>query len=306
MSLRLGSGDILITQHQASLGSLQPKEIVRVSSAGEIRGKGSPSSELPLHLAIYGGLPVQAVLHAHPLAALAFSGSGLSFLPISLEDRFLLGDVPIVDQETPTVTEPERVVEPLKRNRIVILKNHGTVAVGNTLMEAFHLTDLLEAALKAQLFRSLFLGQPGPRIPKKKKHENPSANAFEVFSEKHRKALVDRVNNDRKIQELGRKSRFSTSLGFQLLDGAKARCWTFHFNNGRITRCEQGPRASYIFTALRETWKLVFQGELDPFVATLQGTITLTKGTLKDLSHWYRPCQEIFQVWQKTKPGSKR
>jgi L-fuculose-phosphate aldolase len=305
MSVMLESGAILITCHQASLGFLDSKGVMEVSGRGETSGKGSPSSELPLHLAIYRELPVLAVLHAHPPNVIAFSGSGTQFAPISLEEKFSLGSVPIHDQsQTPTVTDPREVVRLLKRNRIVILKNHGSVAVGRSLMEAFHLTDLLEAALKAQLLRSLIGRGAGPRIQRKK--IIPLKDSSPIFSPEHLKALVDRVNQNEEVQRSGRKNHFSTSLGFRVVDGDGSQCWTFRFADGRIMGWEKNANASYVFSAPWEIWELVFRGELDPFVATLQGTITLTKGELKDLSKWYDPCQKVFQVWQTMHPLGNR
>ena len=61
--------------------------------------------------------------------------------------------MPIIAQDTPTVTKPEKVVEALKYHPVVIIKGHGTVAIGKTFQEAFLFTDLLEEAVHCQFFK---------------------------------------------------------------------------------------------------------------------------------------------------------
>ena len=51
-------------------------------------------------------------------------------MPVSFEEKYTIGEVPIIPQDTPTVTQPEKVVEELKYHPVVIIKGHGTVAIG--------------------------------------------------------------------------------------------------------------------------------------------------------------------------------
>jgi L-fuculose-phosphate aldolase len=307
MSGRLDSGEILITRHQAALGFLEEADIANVLPSGDVRGKGCPSSELPLHLAIYREIAVDAVFHAHPPTAIAFSASEADFLPISLEDKLSFGNVPVLDfSQTPTVTDPDRVAAELKQSRVVILKNHGTVVVGRSLAETFHMTDLLEAALKGQLLKSLFSSTEHPSKQKPAQPVSQKKAGPAIFSPEHVQSLVNLVNKRPEIGELGRKTRFTTSLSFQVVDGEAPRSWTFHFTDGHITGWEENADAPYVFSASRETWDLVFRGRLDPFVATVQGVISLTRGELRSLSKWYQPCQKVFEIWQKNHRSVRR
>ena len=74
LSIRETNGDIWITPARVDKGSLGPADIVLVRADGTIEGKHPPSSELPLHQAIYKARPeVRGVVHAHPVALVAFS-----------------------------------------------------------------------------------------------------------------------------------------------------------------------------------------------------------------------------------------
>ena len=112
-----------------------------------------PLSETPLHLAVYKGTEAQAIVHVHPPMVLAFSLTHESFVPVSFEEKYTIGEVAIIPQDTPTVTKPQQVVEELKYHPVVIIKGHGTVAIGKNLQEAFLLTDLLEEAVHCQFFQ---------------------------------------------------------------------------------------------------------------------------------------------------------
>lgn len=154
ISCRLEKKRFLITAQHAPLGFLGTHDLVGIDQKGKsVKKSGRPSSEMPLHLAVYAGTEANAVIHAHPPMVLAFSLTHQSFVPLSFEEKFTFGEVPVIAQETPTVTEPGQVIQGLRVRPIVILKGHGTVAVGKDLREAFLLTDLLEEAVRCQFFK---------------------------------------------------------------------------------------------------------------------------------------------------------
>src|SRR5918995_7053864 len=154
LSCRAMENNFLITGQHAPLGFLTATDLVRIDSAGQPIDKSQrPSSETPLHLAVYAGTNTEVVVHVHPPAVLAFSLNHDSFLPVSFEEKYTIGEVPIIPQDTPTVTQPEQLVEELKYHPIVMIKGHGTVAIGKDFQEAFLLTDLLEEAVRCQFFK---------------------------------------------------------------------------------------------------------------------------------------------------------
>lgn len=150
ISARLPNGQVLITPHACSLGYVRPEDLLVVDQKGSVvRGKGEPSAEMLLHLAIYRSTSANAIVHTHPPYSVALSAAGVKPQPITIESAFILGDVDILNQQYPTTADiTEKIVRALKRSKVVILKNHGVFAIGKDLLDAFFLTETLEETAK--------------------------------------------------------------------------------------------------------------------------------------------------------------
>jgi len=299
ISCRLSDGDILITGQHAPLGFLTASDIVRLTSDGKARGKNRrASSETPMHLAIYQGTDARAVIHAHPPMTLAYSFDHDRFDPLSFEEKFTVGTVAVITQETPTVTRPEALVESLLYQPIVIVKGHGTVAVGGDLKEAFLLTDLLEEAVRCHAFRAQ-AGSPRPQtgVSANAARPQPSANhAYPLFSREHMHALVKSVKEDQQFRADGSATGLTTSLTLHLRDSDAF--WTVKFTAGEIAGIEQSADGEFLISAEKRWWEAVFNNRMDPFFATLRGKLTLERGDLAKLAQWYKPFQRAFTLWQ--------
>jgi L-fuculose-phosphate aldolase len=301
LSCRLGEHKFLITGQHAPLGFLRTEQLVRIDQDGRAEVEGQkPSSETPMHLGIYAGTDAQVIIHTHPPMVLAFSLTHESFVPISFEEKYTIGEVPIIFQDTPTVTQPEKVVTELKYHPVIIIKGHGTVAIGKDFEEAFLLTDLLEEAVHCQFFKERLSGatvaggaapskvQPMPMVA--------SGEGFALFSEEHMKALVDGANADTDFRSHGAETRLTTSLTLFLEDLERA--WTVQFRDGTIIALEPGDSGEFLISGNAEWWNAVFSNRIDPFLATQQGKLKLKRGDLADLSRWYKPFQRAFALWQ--------
>ena len=295
ISSRIGRGRFLITGQHAPLGFLTLSDLVEIGREGRaIKKKKQPSSETPLHLAVYEGTEAKAIIHVHPPGVLAFSLGHQSFVPLSFEEKYTIGEVPILSQETPTVTEPEKVAKELRLHPVIILQGHGTVAVGKDLREAFLLTDLLEEAVHCQhLKKDSSSSAPDPPPPS---IQRPGEKTYVLFSREHMGALVDDANSDPEFQKLGRDTDLTTSLTMVSEDSDAS--WTFHFSQGKITRLEAGGEGEFTFSGKNEWWEAVFENRLDPFMATQQGKLRLTRGELWKLSRWFKPFRRGFELWQ--------
>src|SRR6478672_1136811 len=74
LSIREENGDLWITPARVDKGALRREDIVLVHPDGSTEGCRVPSSELPLHQAIYKLRPdFRGIVHAHPVALVAFS-----------------------------------------------------------------------------------------------------------------------------------------------------------------------------------------------------------------------------------------
>jgi L-fuculose-phosphate aldolase len=300
LSCRVGKNDFLITGQHAPLGFLTAKDLVRIHADGKpLKKSQRASSETPMHVAIYAGTEAQAIVHVHPPMVLAFSLSHDSFAPLSYEEKYTIGNVPVIPQDTPTVTKPAEVVEALKYNPIAIIKGHGTVAIGKTFQDAFLCTDLLEEAVHCQFFRN---GIGGSRKFDDTRSVAPVAaraaaeKAFELFSREHMAALVESANSDGDFRRFGSDTSLTTSLTLHMEDNDAA--WTVQFVGGEITALNEKPDGDFVISGKAEWWRAVFSNKIDAFLATQQGKLKLKRGELAQLSRWYKPFQRAFALWQ--------
>lgn len=147
-------GYLWITPSGVHKGFLEPQDLLLIDLQGQVQqGKGHPSSETPMHLALYQCRPdIHAVVHAHPPIATALTVAGYRLdVPLLPEAVVVLGDVPTVPYQLPTTTLFARAVRnAMRQAEAALLENHGSVTVGSSLQTAFNLMETLERA--AQIF----------------------------------------------------------------------------------------------------------------------------------------------------------
>lgn len=171
LSARLDSNHILISTSGSSLGRLRPRDIVKVNLKSKPRsGRKCPSSEFPLHSLVYRSLPVKKIIHCHPPLTNAYFLIYSRLKALTPEAKVYLGDIPVVKQDTPTVTKPREVIQALANNRLVVLKNHGVVSIGDNFTDALLLIETLENSIKiaalARLFKKGILDPLDKRLKK--------------------------------------------------------------------------------------------------------------------------------------------
>ncbi|MBU3958425.1 MAG: class II aldolase/adducin family protein [Candidatus Omnitrophica bacterium] len=157
LSARLDRDNILITATGVCLGGLEYKNILKVSLTEKIRRDIKPvSSEFPLHRLIYKNLDTKTVIHCHPPLTNAYFSIYPSLKVLTHEAKFCLGNIPVVKQGTPTISKPELVINALKRNNLVAIKNHGIVCSAKNFEDGLHLIELLEETVKTISIIRLF------------------------------------------------------------------------------------------------------------------------------------------------------
>jgi L-fuculose-phosphate aldolase len=148
LSLRDEDGNIWITPTRVDKGSLRREDMVRVRGDGTVEGLHPPSSELPLHLAIYKARPdLGGIVHAHPVALVAFSlVHDVPNTRLFHKARTVCGEVGFAPYELPGSEALARnVCEVFRSGRYCsILENHGAVTGGDSLLDAFHRFETLE------------------------------------------------------------------------------------------------------------------------------------------------------------------
>lgn len=155
LSVRLGEDRFLVTGSGISKGHLTPGDLVVVDARGEVvSGTRRASTELRMHLAVYAARPdVEAVVHAHPLTAVALTVAGLP-PPSDLvpEAAVTLGPIAVASFATPGTEEvPASLAPLLPGHDAILLERHGALTVGKTLGEAFDRMETLERVARIAL-----------------------------------------------------------------------------------------------------------------------------------------------------------
>ncbi|XP_032395812.1 alpha-adducin isoform X15 [Etheostoma spectabile] len=189
--------------------------LVKINFQGEIVDRGSTNlgvnqAGFTLHSAIYAARPdVKCIVHIHTSAGGAVSAMKCGLLPISPE-ALSLGEVAYHDYQGILVDEEESTL--IQRNlgpnsKVLILRNHGLVSVGETVEEAFYYIHNLVTACEIQVRTLASAGGPDnlvlldptkyksrPRVPEPAV-DRPSAHPKWLVGEQEFEALMRMLDN---------------------------------------------------------------------------------------------------------------
>ncbi|MEV3991606.1 class II aldolase/adducin family protein [Streptomyces sp. NPDC049837] len=145
VSVRVGDL-VLVTPSGVPYDRLTPADTVAVDLDGtQVRGRLTPTSELPMHLEIYRHTTARAVVHTHAVHATAVST--------------LVTELPLIHYMAAALGGPVRVApyalygtEELAGHMLgaldgrtgCLLRNHGTITYGDSLDQAYDRTAQLE------------------------------------------------------------------------------------------------------------------------------------------------------------------
>ena len=161
VSVRLDDGRILATPTMTCKGRMTDELIAITDIEGRQLNDSRASSELAMHLLIYRERPdVKAVCHAHPPHGTAFAVAGLAIdQPILSEVILTLGCVPLAEYGTPSTAELTDAMRPLvKHHNALLMANHGAVAYGADLWQAFDRLETLEHTAKIAILSRVLGG----------------------------------------------------------------------------------------------------------------------------------------------------
>ncbi|XP_054896339.1 alpha-adducin isoform X4 [Poeciliopsis prolifica] len=142
--------------------------LVKINLQGEIVDRGSTNlgvnqAGFMLHSAIYAARPdVKCIVHIHTAAGAAVSAMKCGLLPISPE-ALSLGEVSYHDYHGILVDDEERglIQKSLgPKSKVLILRNHGLVSIGETVEEAFYYIHNLVTACEIQVRTLASAGGP--------------------------------------------------------------------------------------------------------------------------------------------------
>ncbi|MCU0363281.1 MAG: class II aldolase/adducin family protein [Bacteroidales bacterium] len=170
ISCRLNDEIIALTPSATDKGRMNWKEVALIGITGENHSQGlRPSIESEMHLAVYRKHPgVNAIVHAHPLFATAFTAMKCKIeTNLTAEACAILGEPVFVPYALMGSAElAEAVSENLFQNGILLLENHGIVAAGQSLLQAFDRLEVLENAAR-MTFITESMGKKSPLTPER-------------------------------------------------------------------------------------------------------------------------------------------
>src|SRR5260370_11211687 len=161
VSVRLDDGRLLASPTMTCKGRMTDDLIAVTDLEGRSVNERRASSELAMPLLIYRERPdVKAVCHAHPPHGTAFAVAGLPIdQPILSEVILTLGCVPLAEYGTPSTEELTNAMRPLiKHHNALLMANHGAVAYGSDLWQAFDRLETLEHTAKIAILSRVLGG----------------------------------------------------------------------------------------------------------------------------------------------------
>lgn len=145
VSVRVGD-TVLVTPSGVPYDRLRPADVTGVDLTGrQVLGTLVPTSELPLHLAVYRETDARAVVHTHAVHATAASTLVDELPPIHYMTAALGGPVRVARYATYGTPElAAHTLRALEDRTGCLLRNHGTLTYGATLDQAYDRTAQLE------------------------------------------------------------------------------------------------------------------------------------------------------------------
>ncbi|WP_030264652.1 class II aldolase/adducin family protein [Streptomyces violens] len=146
VSVRAG-GLVLVTPSGVPYDRLGPADLVAVDPADgrQVAGALKPTSELPMHLAVYRHTSAAAIVHTHAVHATAVSTLVPELPPVHYMTAALGGTVRVASYATYGSQElADNMLHALRDRTGVLLQNHGTLTYGDTLDQAYDRTAQLE------------------------------------------------------------------------------------------------------------------------------------------------------------------
>uniref|UniRef100_A0A672NWR0 Class II aldolase/adducin N-terminal domain-containing protein n=1 Tax=Sinocyclocheilus grahami TaxID=75366 RepID=A0A672NWR0_SINGR len=150
---------ILIIPRGLSFAEASASNLVKVNILGDVIDQGSTNLQIDPagfspHAAIYSVRPdVRCVIHISTPATAAVSSMKCGLLPIS-QEALILGDIAYYNYQG-SLDEQEERIELQKAlgpsAKVLVLRNHGVVALGETIEEAFHYVYNAQFACEIQV-----------------------------------------------------------------------------------------------------------------------------------------------------------
>lgn len=166
VSVRVGD-TVLVTPSGVAYDRLGPDELCAVDLDGrQVAGELRPTSELPLHLAVYRATGAAAVVHTHAVHATAVSTLVDELPAVHYMTAALGGPVRVAPYATYGSEElAAHALAALRDRSGCLLRNHGTIVYGDSLRQAYDNTAQLEWMCRVWLAAASVPGRTPTLLP---------------------------------------------------------------------------------------------------------------------------------------------
>jgi L-fuculose-phosphate aldolase len=167
---------VAVTPTGAVISELEPGDltVIRLEDGEVVEGELAPTSEVPMHLAVYRATGTGAIAHTHAATSTAI-GLVCDEIPLVHYTMLSLGGALRVAPYATYGTEQlaEHVVAALQYKQAALMQNHGSIALGSTVAKSVDNLELAEwcaetyaraVALSAALHGPV--AAPGGRAPR--------------------------------------------------------------------------------------------------------------------------------------------
>lgn len=139
---------VYITNTGTKLGFLKEEDISAIPINADRSIYPRISSEWDVHKNIYLNTKARAIIHAHPPHTVALSLRLNRIEAMDYEGLLTFKSVEVIENHGERDLLIKSIVDVIRKDRIVVVKGHGTFAIGDSLEEALFLTSSLEFSSK--------------------------------------------------------------------------------------------------------------------------------------------------------------
>ncbi|MEE8356176.1 MAG: class II aldolase/adducin family protein, partial [Anaerolineales bacterium] len=146
--------------------TIQRSDISIVDLDGNLLEGPTPSSEIPMHTAIYRNISrAISICHTHSIYGMVFAMLGEDIPLMSIELMVSGAPIPVAPWAAPGTTRAGEVTVDLFQTRpdlnVMLLRQHGLLAIGNSLDQALERAYNAEIGLKVY-YKAKSMGKPQP------------------------------------------------------------------------------------------------------------------------------------------------
>ena len=181
----------LLNPYGLMFGEITASSLVRVDLDGNVLSDtpyGINKAGYVIHSAVHGIRPdVRCVIHLHTRDGVAVAMTEEGLLPLNQTAMMIIDEIAYHDYEGPAfnLSERQRLATNLSSRNLMILRNHGTMALGRSVPEAFQRLYNLEWACGVQV-RARSMGVPlvtPSKLALERMHNRPKADALRAYAE---------------------------------------------------------------------------------------------------------------------------